>query len=283
MEIGKTNLLKAARTTDNGCYLIDEDGNEVLLPNIYVADTLKLGDEISVFVYKDNEQRITATTLTPKVELEEFAYLEVKDVNAAGAFLDMGIVKQLLVPYSEQPVKMEVGESYVIFFLLDDKSDRLVGSAQIEDFLFSEDLDVEEGEEVNILPYKRSDLGMNVIVNGLYQGLVFKSDIHAELHIGETTIAYIKKIRPDGKIDLVLEAMGYRNVIDSASKRVLAELQKNKEGYMPYTDKSDPDDIRKVFNLSKKAFKKALGNLYKNKIVTLDKDCTRLVKKKSTT
>ncbi len=277
MEIGKTNLLKAARTTENGCYLMDGDGNEVLLPNAYVAESLNLGDEISVFVYKDNDQRLTATTLTPKLELEQFAYLEVKDVNNAGAFVDMGIVKQLLVPYSEQPVKMEVGESYVVFFLLDEETDRLIGSGQIEDFLFTEDLDVEEGDEVKIIAYKRSDLGINVIVNGQYKGLIFKSEIHKTLQIGNTVTAYIKKIRADGKLDIVLEAMGYRNIIDSASKRVLAELQKN-DGFIPYTDKSKPDDVRNVFNLSKKAFKKALGNLYKNKIVTLEKDGTRLVK-----
>ena len=198
-------------------------------------------------------------------------------MNNAGAFVDMGIVKQLLVPYSEQPVKMEAGESYVVFFLLDEETDRLIGSGQIEDFLFTEDLDVEEGDEVKILAYKRSDLGINVIVNGQYQGLIFKSDIHKTLQIGNTVTAYIKKIRADGKLDIVLEAMGYRNIIDSASKRVLAELQKN-DGFIPYTDKSKPDDVRNVFNLSKKAFKKALGNLYKNKIVTLEKDGTRLVK-----
>ena len=120
MELGKTQLLKASRTTDNGCYLMDEVGNEVLLPNAYVSSELKLGDDISVFVYKDNDQRLTATTLKPKVELEQFAFLEVVDVNAAGAFVDMGIVKQLLVPYSEQPVKMDVGDWYVVFFMLDD-------------------------------------------------------------------------------------------------------------------------------------------------------------------
>jgi hypothetical protein len=172
---------------------------------------------------------------------------------------------------------MEVGESYVVFFLLDEETDRLIGSGQIEDFLFTEDLDVEEGDEVKILAYKRSDLGINVIVNGQYQGLIFKSVIHKTLQIGNTVTAYIKKIRADGKLDVVLEAMGYRNIIDSASKRVLAELQKN-DGFIPYTDKSKPDDVRNVFNLSKKAFKKALGNLYKNKIVTLEKDGTRLVK-----
>jgi predicted RNA-binding protein (virulence factor B family) len=276
MELGKTNTLKAARTTENGCYLMDNDGNEVLLPNAYVAPELKLGDEIAVFVYKDNDQRLTATTLTPKVEVEHFAYLEVMDVNNAGAFVDMGIVKQLMIPYSEQPVKMEVGESYVIFFLLDDESDRLIGSAQIEDFLFTEDIELEAGDEVRVLVYKRSDLGMNVIVNGMYQGLIFHSDIHQPISIGDELTAYIKSVRDDGKMDIVLQPAGFRNVIDKAQQTVMDVLLKN-DGHFKFSDKSNPDEIYKVFKMSKKAFKKALGGLYKQKLVLLEKDGTKLV------
>ena len=132
MEIGKTHRLKAARTTDNGCYLIDDNGTEVLLPNVYVSDNLKLGDEISVFVYLDNEERPVATTIKPHIELDKFAFLEVKDVNRAGAFMDIGLIKQILVPFSEQPVKMEVGEWYVVFCLLDEQTDRLIASAMID-------------------------------------------------------------------------------------------------------------------------------------------------------
>ena len=277
MEIGKTTILQAARTTDNGYYLQDEEGNEVLLPNAYVAPTLNLGDKIEVFVYKDNDERPVATTLKPKIELEKFAFLEVMDVNNAGAFMDIGVVKQLLVPYSEQPVKMEVGEKYVVFCLLDDKTDRMIGSSQIEDFLFTEDIDVEEGNEVEILPYKKSELGMNVIVNGLYQGLIFYSDIFTPIQIGELQKAYVKNVREDGKLDIVIQPQGYKNVIDRATQGVLDILMKQ-GGFFKFTDKSDPDEIRKVFKMSKKAFKKALGNLYKQKMVSLDKDGTRLVK-----
>jgi predicted RNA-binding protein (virulence factor B family) len=278
MEIGKINKLKAARTTDNGCYLIDEAGNEVLLPNAYVAPTLNLGDEIDVFVYLDNEEREVATTLTPKVELDKFAYLQVMDVNNAGAFMDMGVVKQLLIPYSEQPVKMEEGEWYVVFCLLDDKTNRLIGSAQVEDFIFTEDIDVSEGDEVDIMAYKRSELGMNVIVNGQFQGLIFKSDMHKRVQVGDEIKAYVKQVRPDGKIDLSLMPLGYRNVIDSVTQGVLDVLTKS-DGYFKYTDKSDPIEIKKVFGMSKKAFKRALGNLYKQKIVLLEKDGTKLIKK----
>jgi predicted RNA-binding protein (virulence factor B family) len=275
MRIGKTHKLKAARITDNGCYLIDDQGTEVLLPNIYVNESLKLGDEIAVFVYLDNEERPIATSIKPLIELDSFAFLEVKDVNRAGAFMDMGLVKQLLVPYSEQPVKMEVGEWYVVFCLLDEQTDRLIASAMIEDFMFTEGIDFEVGDEVDVLFYKKSDLGMNAIVNNQFQGLVFHSDIHQKIAIGEKQKAFVKKIRPDGKIDLTLTPQGYRNVIDQSTQSVLEQLKRD-DGYFKYTDKSDPEEIRNKFGMSKKAFKKALGNLYKKKIIRLDKDGTYL-------
>ena len=278
MRIGKTHKLKAARTTDNGCYLIDDQGNEVLLPNIYVNDNLKLGDEIAVFVYLDNEERPIATNIKPLIELDSFAFLEVKDVNRAGAFMDMGLVKQLLVPYSEQPVKMEVGEWYVVFCLLDEQTDRLIASAMIEDFMFTEGIDFEIGDEVDVLFYKKSDLGMNAIVNNQFQGLIFHSDIHQKIAIGEKQKAFVKKIRPDGKIDLSLTPPGYRNAIDQSTQSVLEQLKRS-NGYFKYSDKSDPEEIRNKFGMSKKAFKKALGNLYKKKIIRLDKDGTYLTHK----
>ena len=279
MQIGKTHRLKAARTTDNGCYLIDDNGTEVLLPNVYVSDNLKLGDEISVFVYLDNEERPVATTIKPHIELDKFAYLEVKDVNRAGAFMDMGLIKQLLVPFSEQPVKMEIGEWYVVFCFLDEQTDRLIASAMIDDFVFTEGIDFEEGDEVEALFYKKSDLGINAIVNNQFKGLVFQSDIDQDISIGNKLKAYVKKIRSDGKIDLTLKPQGYRNVIDQSTQSVLDQL-KQENGFFKYTDKSSPDDIRSEFGMSKKAFKKALGNLYKQKIVRLEKDGTYLISKK---
>ncbi len=277
MEIGKINKLKAARTTDNGCYLMDAEGSEVLLPNAYVTKDLKLGDEIEVFVYKDNEERPVATTLAPKIQVDKFAYLQVMDVNKAGAFMDMGVVKQLMIPYSEQPVKMETGESYVVFCLLDDETDRLIGSAQLEDFIFTEEIDLEEGQEVDLLIYKRSNLGINVIVNQMFQGLIFHSDVHKRANIGDEIKGYVKTIREDGKLDILLQEPGYRNVIDKTTQGVLDILKKH-GGKFPYHDKSNPDDIRRVFGMSKKAFKKALGNLYKNRMVELSKTGTKLLK-----
>jgi predicted RNA-binding protein (virulence factor B family) len=276
MELGKTQFLKALRTTDNGCYLVDAEGNEVLLPNAYVSPKLKLGDEIEVFVYLDNGERITATTLKPKLELEQFAYLEVKQVNNAGAFVDMGLVKQLLIPYREQEQKLEEGDWVVVFMLLDEETNRLIGSTKIKDFLFFEDLNLEEGDEVDLLFYRKTDLGANAIVNNLFQGLVFKTDIHQPLHVGDKLKGFVKKIREDGKIDLVLQPIGYKNLIDAASQTVLDAIKKN-NGTLKLSDKSHPDDIKRQLGMSKKAFKKALGFLYKNKLVILEERATKLV------
>ena len=276
MELGKTQVLRALRTTDNGCYLVDEEGNEVLLPNAYVSPELKLGDDISVFVYLDNGERITATTLKPKLELEQFAFLEIKQVNAAGAFADMGIVKQLMIPFREQEEKLEEGQFAVVFMLLDEETDRLIGSTKVRDFLFFDELDVEEGDEVDLLFYRKTDLGMSAIVNNMFQGLVFKTDIHKRVSIGDSLKGYVKKIREDGKIDIVLEPMGYKNVIDSVSQQVLDAITKN-NGVLYLSDKSNPDDIKKQLGMSKKVFKKALGNLYKNKLVVLEERATKLV------
>ncbi|MFO7828767.1 MAG: S1-like domain-containing RNA-binding protein [Bacteroidales bacterium] len=275
MEIGKTNKLIVARTTDNGCYLTDTDGNEVLLPNAYVTDDLNIGDEIEVFVYNDSEDRIVATTLTPYVKLEEFAYLQVKEVNQYGAFIDWGLPKDLMVPFAEQKVKMKEGNWYLIFLLKDEETDRLIGSAKIKDFVFFDEIDVSTGDEVDLLPYEMNDLGMDVIVNNLYKGLIFKSDIHKEIKPGEKIKGYVKQVRDDGKIDIVLEPLGYKNSIDIYSEKLLSGLKKN-NGYLNLTDKSSPDEINKCLGLSKKAFKKAVGHLYSKKLITLADDGIRI-------
>jgi predicted RNA-binding protein (virulence factor B family) len=190
----------------------------------------------------------------------------------------MGLIKQLLVPFSEQPVKMEVGERYVVFCLLDEQTDRLIASAMIEDFVFTEGIDFEVGDEVEALFYKKSDLGINAIINNQFQGLVFQSDIHREISIGEKHNVYVKNIRPDGKVDLTLTPQGYRNVIDQSTQSVLDQLKQD-DGFFRYTDKSNPEEIRNKFGMSKKTFKKAIGNLYKQKIIRLEKDGTYLANK----
>lgn len=276
MKLGKTNTLKAHRTTENGCYLIDENGEEVLLPNAYVPKDLKLGEYLSVFVYLDNLQRITATTLVPKLEVESFAFLEVMDVNNMGAFLDIGLAKQLLVPYGEQATKLEKGDKRVFYMLLDEKTNRLIGSTKLNDFLFDEDVNLSNGEKVDLLCYKRTNLGMNVIVNQMFKGLIFNSDLHQNLRVGDALPGYVKLVRDDGKIDIVLEPVGYKNTIDKNSQLILDALQAN-NGVLSLTDKSSPEAIKSTLGMSKKAFKRGLGSLYKQQLVQLDDDATRLL------
>jgi predicted RNA-binding protein (virulence factor B family) len=276
MKIGKINKLIAARSTDNGYYLTDNDGNEVLLPNAYVSDNLSIADEIEVFVYKDSEDRIVATTLKPYVQFEEFAYLKVKEVNDYGAFMDWGLPKDLMVPFAEQTEKMKEGNWYLIFLLEDEQTERLIGSSKVNEFTFTTEIDVNTGDEVDLLLYNMTELGMNAIVNNMYKGLIFKSDIHKNIKPGDRIKGFVKQVREDGKIDILLEPGGYKNSIDPNSNIILSALKEN-DGFLNLTDKSAPEDIKRILGLSKKAFKKGLGNLYKQKIVELKEDAIRLL------
>jgi predicted RNA-binding protein (virulence factor B family) len=277
MELGRINKLTIVRPTDYGYFLEDEEGNEVLLPNAYVTEDLKMQQEIEVFIYNDSEDRITATTLIPYVQLEEFAYLQVKEVNKFGAFMDWGLPKDLLVPFSEQKRKMEKGEWHLIFMLKDEMTDRLIGSAKINNYLYFDDIDVKQGDEVDLLLYNKTDLGINAIVNNMYKGLIFRSDIHKDIKPGEIIKGYVKKIREDGKLDLSLNPIGFRQSIDKNTAVLLDALKAN-DGFLELTDKSSPDDINRILGLSKKAFKRAVGNLYKQKTVTLSANGIRLNK-----
>lgn len=276
MEIGKTNKLIVARATDFGFYLTDDANNEVLLPNAYVSEDLSIADEIEVFIYKDSEDRLVATNLTPYIQLEEFAVLQVKDVNQFGAFMDWGLAKDLLVPFNEQTKKMEEGNWYLIYLLKDEKTDRLFGSAKVKKFLHFEDIELKQGDEVNLLLFNRTDLGMNAIINNKYKGLIFNSDIHKNIQAGDKTIGFVKNIREDGKIDISLEPIGYQNSINQNSEIILSALKQN-NGFLNLSDSSSPEDIKYMIGLSKKAFKKALGNLYKNKKIELFKDGIKLL------
>lgn len=271
MELGKYNELTAYRQTENGWYLIDERLEEVLLPNKFVPEDMEKGTEINVFIYLDNEERLTASTQEVKIELGKFAVLEVMDVNRVGAFVDWGLDKQLLVPYSEQMEDMKIGKSYVIYLKLDKVTDRLIGSNKINKFLNNDALSVKEGEEVDLIAVSRTDLGVNVIVNQIHKGLIFNNQIFRRLRYGDQLKGYVKNITEDNKLDIILEKQGYKNVIEPNSKKVLEYLQEN-NGYMPFNDKSDPEDIRMTFEMSKKNFKKALGALYKQKIIRLESD-----------
>jgi len=278
MKIGKTNKLRIVRSTDNGYYLEDSENNEVLLPNAYITDEMKMDDEIEVFVYKDSEDRFVATTEKPYVYLEEFAWLQVKEVNDFGAFIDWGLQKDLLVPFAEQNEKMKEGNWYLIFLLEDGETERLIGSAKVNEFVFFDEIDVEQGDEVDLLLYDMTDLGMNAIVNNLYRGLIFKSDIHKDIQSGERTKGYVKQVREDGKIDLVLEPLGYKNTIDKNCEVILAAINEN-NGTLNLSDKTAPEEVSKILGISKKAFKKGLGKLYKDKQVEITPEGIKLLNK----
>lgn len=276
INLGEINKLTIVRSTDNGFYLNDDEENEVLLPNNYIEKGWGIGDEVEVFVFKDSEDRITATNETPKIKLNGFALLQVNDVNSVGAFLNWGLPKDLFVPFKEQKHKMREGKFYVVTMFLDYDSERLVASSKIDSFLEYEDIELENGQEVDIIVYERTPLGYNCVVNGLYKGLIYENEVFRDLNIGEKTTAYIKNVREDLKIDVSLQKVGY--VAQDENQEKILNILKGDAGYIGLTDKSKPEDIYQELRMSKKAFKKAIGGLYKQKVIWLKKDGIYLTK-----
>ena len=268
MEVGLKNNLRVDRFTDPGAYLLDDENNEVLLPNKYIPEGLKEGEDLEVFVYLDSEDRIIATTLEPYVYLNSFACLKVKDVNNIGAFLDWGLEKDLFVPFKEQGKKLEIGQDVVVFMYKDFQTDRLVASTKLDSFVLNDECELEEGQEVDLLIANRTDLGRNAIIDNEYIGLIYKNEIFQDLYIGDKIKGYVKKIREEGKIDIALQKQGVQN-IDDASQKVLTILKDN-NGSMEVSDKSAPEEIKALFSMSKKSFKKAIGSLYKSKIIKIE-------------
>ncbi|WP_339697419.1 S1-like domain-containing RNA-binding protein [uncultured Marixanthomonas sp.] len=275
INIGQYQTLTILRETDPGLYLGDEEENELLLPHKYKPETFEIGDEIEVFVYLDNEERPIATTLEPYVILNEFAYLVCSDVNKYGAFMDWGLEKQLFVPFKEQARPMTVGSWYIVYLYLDDKTNRLVGSSKTNRFLDNSNVTVEKYDKVDILVTHLTDKGANVIVNGKHHGLIYIDEIFEDIRSGDRMKAYIKKVREDNKIDVVLQAPGYRSIEPNANY-ILDEL-KAAGGFLPLHDKSDPDSIKNELGLSKKSFKKAIGSLYKDKQIIIKSDGIELI------
>lgn len=275
--IGKYNYLTIERVTSVGMFLSDVEGEEVLLPNQYITDDMQVGDQIKVFVYLDSEDRPVATTQTPKIIRNEFAFLEVKDVSEYGAFLDWGLIKDLFVPFREQPQPMEIGEWHVVFLYLDQKSQRLLASAKIDKFLENERLTVQEGEEVNLLVWQKTDLGYNVVVNQYHKGLIYANEVFQPLQIGDSIKGYVKKIREENKLDISLQKAGYE-VVEPVSKQILEEVEKS-SGFLNLSDNSSPEEIYARLKISKKVFKKAIGGLYKQGIIRIEEDGIYLVGK----
>ena len=268
MKIGEYNELRINRTVDFGAYLIDDDTHEVLLPKRYLTPEMKVGDTIRVFVYNDSENRPVATTEQPYAVVGDFALMRVKAVNKVGAFLDWGLVaKDLLVPFSEQRVDMKVGRSYIVRVYLDEASHRIVASAKLAKFLNQTDPDYYHREKVEVLVTQRSDLGYRVIVDNAHWGQIYQNEIYQDVNVGDRMTAFVKQVRPDGKVDVTLAKIEKMRVDDLAD-RILDYLNSH-NGEMTLTDKSDPDDINKAFRCSKKDFKKALGLLYKQQKIAL--------------
>lgn len=266
LKIGEFNELVVLKETDFGVYLISDE-DEILLPKKYVPEGLTIGDKINVFIYKDSEDRLVATTITPKAKVGDIAYLEVKDTNRYGAFLDWGLEKDLLVPFSEQKMKMVAGNKYFVKVYFDEKSKRIAATSRINKYISKEVSDLNEGEEVDLLAYKFTELGVSVIINGKYMGVVYKNDIFIRIDVGDKLKGYISKIREDGKIDVSIRKRGFNKVIDS-KEAILQKLQEA-NGFLPLTDKSSPEEIEENLEMSKSAFKKAIGMLYKQRKIEI--------------
>lgn len=274
-QLGEINELEIIRITDHGWFLEDEEQNEVLLPNKFCTEQMAAGQMIKVFLFKDSEDRITATTQTSLIALNEFACLKVKDVNKFGAFMEWGLDKDLMVPFSEQHSKMNVDEKHVVRLVHDEKTDRLFASARINRYLEFDHLTVKPNEEVEILVTEETDIGFKAIIEDAHLGLIYKTDVFQPLEKGDRLKAWIKLVREDGKIDLSLQKFGYGNV-EPSSIKILEELKKN-NGFLPLHDKSNPQEIVQLLQMSKKTFKKSIGSLYKEKLISLEKNGIRLV------
>lgn len=266
--IGKVNVLKVIKQLDFGIYLDALEDGEILMPKRYVPQETKIGDMLDAFIYRDSEDKLIATTEIPLAEVGDFAYLEVVAVNNVGAFVDWGLPKDLLVPFSKQKIKLKEGDKTCVYIYLDEKTKRIVASAKIEHFFAKEPPPFIAQEEVDILIYKITDLGYKVVINQAYDGILFKNEVFQKLQIGETRSAYIKQIREDGKIDVSLSKIGYEQVIDF-TPLLLNAIRKN-EGFLPLNDSSSAEEINNAFGVSKKVFKKAVGDLYRKRMIRIE-------------
>ena len=275
IRLGEYNTLEILRETDPGLYLGDTEENVVLLPHRYKPENFNIGDMLEVFVYLDYEERPVATTLTPHVLLNDFGYLHCSDVNEFGAFMDWGVQKQLFVPFKEQARPMKVGNWYIVYLSMDEQTNRLVGSSKTNKYLNNDTVTLEKFDEIDIMVTHITDLGANVIVNGKHKGLIFINDIFEDIRTGDTMKAFVKSVREDNKIDVVLQSPGYRSIEPNANF-ILEEL-KAAGGFMPLHDKSDPQAIKNELGMSKKSFKKAIGTLYKDKQIAIKPDGIELI------
>ena len=274
VNIGRYNTLRVIKEVDFGVYLDGESEGEILMPVRYVPANCQVGDFVDVFLYLDSEDRPIATTEQPFAQVGEFAMLRVQSVNKIGTFLDWGIMKDLLVPFREQKVTMTEGRSYLVYIYVDEETRRIVASAKLNKFLDKTLPDYEVGQEVDLVIESETDLGYKAIVNNRHWGILYENEVFEQLAKGLKVKGYIKKIRTDNKIDLSLHPLGYEKV-DPLTQMILDELKKM-GGYIAVSDKSDAEEVYRVFGISKKSFKQAIGALYKKRLITISPDGIRL-------
>ena len=267
IKLGKFNQLEVVKEVDFGVYLDGGEEGEILLPTRYVPEDCKVGDFLNVFLYLDMDERLIATTLTPYVQVGEFACLEVAWVNQFGAFLNWGLMKDLFVPFSEQKMKMQVGRKYIVHVHVDEESYRIVASAKVERYLSKDIPEYASGDEVNILIWQKTDLGFKAIIDNKYSGLLYENEIFCTLETGMEMKAFVKQVREDGKVDLMLQKAGFEKIDDFA--KTLLDYIKEQGGRISLNDKSPAEEIYATFGVSKKTFKKGVGDLYKKRLIKL--------------
>ncbi len=272
--IGQYNTLTIVKDLDFGVYLDGGNGLEILLPARYVPHNVKPGDQVEVFIYHDNEGRLIATTDHPLATVGEFKFMRVKSVNNTGAFLDWGIMKDLLVPFKEQKMAMQEDRWYLVYVRLDHITNRIMASARIDKFLSNTPPDYEYNQEVDLLIADETEIGYRAIINNRHWGLIYRSEVFRRLEKGESLKGYIKEVREDDKIDLSLTPLGFRKVEGIAG--TILESLKAQGGFIPLHDRSEPEQIYALFRCSKKAFKQAIGTLYKQQLITLEPGGIRL-------
>lgn len=274
IRLGDYNHLKVTKKVDFGMYLDGGDEGEILLPNRYVPEGLQVDDEIDVFLYLDQDERLIATTEKPLAKVGEFAYLEVKWVNEYGAFLGWGLMKDIFCPFREQKKRMEIGHSYIVYIYIDEESYRIVASAKVERYMKESFPHYKHGEEVDLLVWQKTDLGFKVIIDNQYAGLLYQDQIFQYIHSGDKMKGYIAQVRPDGKIDVTLQKTGRQQTTDFAE--ALYQYLLDNDGECDLGDKSEADDIYERFHVSKKVFKRAIGDLYKKRLIKVSPMSIRL-------
>ncbi len=268
MQLGRYNTLEVKRIVDFGVYLADKEGNEVLLPSRYLTELPRIGDKMDVFVYTDSEDRPVATTEHPFAQVGEVAFLQVAEVNRVGAFLDWGLMKDLLVPYREQKYDMKQGGVYPVYLFVDNASGRVTATAKIEKYLGNVFPTYHKGDKVKALILQHTERGYKAVVDNLHYGMIYHNELYRDVAIGNEVEAYVKQVRDDGKIDLTLNDYVTERIPELA-RAILARIKAN-GGYIQVTDRSTPEEIKQLFHCSKKDFKKAVGALYKEHLITLE-------------